>query len=316
MSVVNLRTSMLFINPGSTCYVQAAKLRTVNPAASKILDVLGGNAQGIWVGGWMPWTTGMVVEVNRLFTLAAGKIIPFVIYNIPDRDLGNDSAGGAADSTAYKAFIDLFCAGLAGRPAIVVLEPDATSMIDSMTPTGQAERYSLLAYAVEKISAAGGLVLVDCGDSGWQDPAKMADKLIRAGVLGAHGIASNVSHFRKTVDEHAYCQTILAKLHDDHGANLRYMIDSGRNGNGPYEVKPGQSEEIGWQNPPSAGCGIRPSLKPNPYLYPGCDGWCWFKGVASSDGDREGAPPAGSFYLEQAVRHYWQAKPTFPEIEF
>ncbi|MFJ7303221.1 glycoside hydrolase family 6 protein [Streptomyces sp. NPDC099088] len=49
----------------------------------------------------------------------------FVACNIPHRDCGRYSAGGAADAEAYRRWIGQVADALAGSRALVVLEPDA-----------------------------------------------------------------------------------------------------------------------------------------------------------------------------------------------
>ena len=48
-----------------------------------------------------------------------------VAYNVPGRDCGSYSAGGAAGVDAYLSWVGSFAAALGDRPAVVVLEPDA-----------------------------------------------------------------------------------------------------------------------------------------------------------------------------------------------
>ena len=58
-----------------------------------------------------------------------------VLYNIPHRDCGQFSRGGAADGDAYRAWVDQVAAGIGDRPATVVLEPDAIlHLVDGCTP--------------------------------------------------------------------------------------------------------------------------------------------------------------------------------------
>ena len=56
-----------------------------------------------------------------------------VAYNLPFRDCAQYSAGGAADTAAYKAWIDGFAAGIGDRAATVILEPDGLGIIPHYT---------------------------------------------------------------------------------------------------------------------------------------------------------------------------------------
>jgi endoglucanase len=184
-----------------------------------------------------------------------------------------------------------------------------------MDSAGRAERYDCLNYGVDKLTAAGALVYLDAADSGWSNPTTMSEALLKAGVLRARGFSTNVAHHRTTKNEHIYATAICEKIQVAHGVKLKYLIDTGRNGNGPYDLKPGQSSQVAWCNNPRAGIGPRPTLKLSTVAYPYCDGLVHVKGL-SSDGSREGAPSAGSNYPENALRLYWQANPKFPAIDF
>lgn len=60
---------------------------------------------------------------------AAGETPVLVAYNLPFRDCEQYSAGGAANSAAYAAWIAGLAAGIGSRPAIVILEPDGIGVI-------------------------------------------------------------------------------------------------------------------------------------------------------------------------------------------
>lgn len=307
---VDLKTKTLWVNPNSAAKTQADKWRQSNPDGAKIFDVLATIPFANWFGGS---TDGD--DVDALLDKVGDQITTLVVYNIPQRDLGNYSAGGASSATAYKAWIDSIASGIKGRLCFVVVEPDALAMISRMDDAGRAERFVCINYAVDKLTAAGAYVYIDAADSAWSNPNTMSDLLVKAGVLKARGFASNVAHFRHTKNEHIYATEICEKIKAAHGVELVYILDTGRNGNGPYDLKPGMSSQVAWCNPPHAGFGLRPTLKINKKAYPYCDATLWVKGL-SSDGSREGAPDAGQPYPEQVVRMYWQARPAFPPIDF
>ena len=93
------------------------------------------------------------------FTEAAAKAdrdALLVLYNIPHRDCGQFSKGGAADGDAYRAWLDKVAKGIGDRAATVILEPDALPhLVDGCTPQEfHEERYDLLKGAVEQAQAA------------------------------------------------------------------------------------------------------------------------------------------------------------------
>lgn len=94
----------------------------------------------------------------RGFTEAAAKAdreALLVLYNIPHRDCGSYSKGGAADGNAYRAWLDGVLKGIGNRATTVILEPDALPHIeDKCTPQQfHEERYALLTEAVGKLKS-------------------------------------------------------------------------------------------------------------------------------------------------------------------
>ncbi|WP_246273930.1 glycoside hydrolase family 6 protein [Phytohabitans houttuyneae] len=164
----------------------------------------------------------------------AGRTPILVVYNIPNRDCSGASAGGMPSHAAYRAWIDQVSAGLAGRPATVVLEPDVLpQMSNCLDAAQQGQVQQSMAYAVRKLKAASprAKVYLDAGHSNWLPPAEIARRLVGAGVKsGADGIATNVSNYRSTRDEVAYAKRVLATIGV---AALRAVVDTSRNGNGP-----------------------------------------------------------------------------------
>jgi endoglucanase len=125
-------------------------------------------------------------------------------------------------------------AGLAGRPAYIVLEPDVLPIMSScMSPDQQAQVQASMAYAGQTLKAASSQARVyfDIGHSNWLSPGEAANRLLGAQVTAnADGIATNTSNYRTTEDEIAWATAVL----DGVGApDLGAVIDTSRNGNGP-----------------------------------------------------------------------------------
>jgi endoglucanase len=302
--VTSIRGRPLWLNPNTLATSQARLWRSSNPKGAAIMDQLGAVPTALWIGDWAPWDGDTSGAVRRTLQSAGTALVCFVVYNIPWRDLGNYSEGGLA-AAEYRAWIRKVAAGI-DRHCLVVLEPDALAMAaDRMTGAQRNERMTLLADAVDVLTTAGAWVYLDAGDSDWIPAPTMAERLRLAGVARARGVALNVSHFEHQVEERRYAGELRALL----GDRVNYVIDSCRNGRGPYELKAGEHAHAGWCNPPGVvGLGLRPSTAP---IGAGCDAQLWVKGPVSSDGTREGAPAAGSAYPEQAVRMYHRALPRF-----
>ncbi|MFE6283233.1 glycoside hydrolase family 6 protein [Streptomyces sp. NPDC057877] len=233
----------------------------------------------------------------RGFTEAAAKAdrtALLVLYNIPHRDCGQYSGGGAADGDTYRGWIDAVAQGIGDRPATVILEPDAVlHLVDGCTPGEfHEERYDLLKYAIGKLTSLKTTqVYLDAGNAGWGNPDQIFEPLKWAGVDQADGFSVNVSNFYSTEDSIAYGKNLSAKI-----GNKPFVIDTSRNGNGPYtEGDPAEN----WCNPPGRALGETPTTKTADPLV---DAYLWVKRPGESDGECKGGPKAGQWWPEYAMK--------------
>ncbi|WP_369169626.1 glycoside hydrolase family 6 protein [Streptomyces sp. R28] len=232
----------------------------------------------------------------RGFTEAAdkaGRRALLVLYNIPHRDCGQFSEGGAADGNAYRAFVDSVAKGIGDREATVILEPDAVlHMVDNCTAQEyHEERYDLLSGAVAKLKALKNTkVYLDAGNAGWGHPDQIFEPLKRAGIDQADGFSVNVSNFYTTQDSIAYGKELSAKV-----GNKPFVIDTSRNGNGPFTG--GKPDEV-WCNPPGRALGETPTTKTADPLV---DAYVWVKRPGESDGECKGGPKAGEWWAQYAL---------------
>src|SRR5262245_16450129 len=145
---------------------------------------------------WFGADANITDDVNTLLSAAAqaGQVPVLVAYNIPGRDWGGFSSGGAASSAEYLSWLDRFAAGLGQKPAIVIVEPDAVAQaVDGCMPSDQvAERFRLVRAAVEKLSAdRSAIVYLDAGNAGWPNRPEFASALRQAGAEEASGLVVN-----------------------------------------------------------------------------------------------------------------------------
>ena len=254
----------------------------------------------------------------------AQRRVPILVaYNAPFRDCAQYSAGGATDTTAYKAWIDGFAAGIGGDPAVVILEPDSLGIIpynttiygaaDWCKPTvtdasgnpvaapgaSPDERYAQLNYAVDAIEAKAprAMVYLDGTHSSWLGVGEAAYRLVKAGVQRAQGFFLNVSNYQPNVElaqfgtwvsdcvtaatagadwaaghfdwcpsqydpalgyavnyAPEYAATVTAGLVNMMGgaaATTHFVLDTGRNGQGPWHPTAVYPDAQDWCNPPA-----------------------------------------------------------------
>jgi endoglucanase len=273
-----------FIDPDSNARHQADAWRSSRPADAAQMDKIAGQPQADWFGDWSGDIQSAVA--GRVSTIrAAGALPVLVAYDIPLRDCGGYSSGGATSPDAYRSWIRSFAAGLGSGPAAVILEPDALAGMDCLSSADQGTRLSLLADAVSVLSShAGTAVYLDAGHSHWQSAAEMASRLRGAGVDQARGFSLNVSNTFTTSDERTYGDAISAQIGGKH-----FVIDTSRNGLGSNGE---------WCNPPGRALGDRPTASTGDPL---ADAYFWIKPPGESDGTCNGGPPAGEWWADYAL---------------
>lgn len=240
---------------------------------------------GRWFGGW---NTNVQADVSRTVMAAAqsGTIATLVAYNIPVRDCGSYSAGGANSSAAYRAWIQSFANGIGSNKAIVILEPDALPGLDCLSIDGQRQRLSDIAFAVNALASTGAATYLDAGNYTWQSASVMAERLKSANVASARGFSLNVSGYGWTENSINYGQQLVSAL----GGGKGFVIDTSRNGNGPA---PGNE----WCNPRGRALGKIPSTNTG---VSSLDAYLWVKVPGESDGTCNGGPAAGEWWNEMA----------------
>ncbi|MET9884357.1 glycoside hydrolase family 6 protein [Streptomyces sp. NPDC006430] len=224
---------------------------------------------------------------------AAGRTLVLTAYNIPYRDCGQHSAGGAGDATSYRNWIGAFADGIGDAKAVVVLEPDAVPhVVDGCTRADRHdERFRLLSEAVVRLKKNPHTkVYVDAGNPAWiPDPLKLVEPLYKAGLDRADGFSLNVSNFQPDAAGRAYGARISKATHGKH-----FVIDTSRNGEGPL---PGDGQQA-WCNPPGRALGVPPTDRTGDPLV---DAYLWIKRPGESDGPCRGGPGAGTWWPDYAL---------------
>jgi len=246
---------------------------------------------------WFAGDPQVKSEVQALTTRAAeaGKSALLVTYDIPDRDCGSYSAGGALSGAAYRGWVEQFAAGIGNRTATVILEPDAIpdALVHCLSAAIRNERYALLRFAIHTLKAHPQVtVYLDAGNVGWIHPAaRLAAPLRSAGVAEANGFSLNVSNFFDTATTVAYGSSLSRQLGGEH-----FVIDTSRNGNGPDTTA---ADEPTWCNPPDRALGAAPTTNTG---TPAVDAYLWIKRPGTSDGScRPGEPRAGQWWPQYAL---------------
>jgi endoglucanase len=371
----------LFVNPQSTTLIAAS---TLTGQARADAQLLGSFASANWfTSGTSAEVTAAVSAVTRAAD-ADGSVPVLVAYNLPFRDCAQYSAGGAADTAEYNAWIDAFAAGIGQSRAIVIVEPDGLGIIPWYTTlsgeqewckpaeldaaTAASDRFAQLNHAVDTLAALPNVAsYLDGTHSGWLASGEISDRLIKAGVERTDGFFLNASNYVQTerlqkygswvsdciflsqnswwepsycgsqyypanpddlstwgATDAAYTQAFAdTGLARDAAAQAHFVIDTSRNGQGPWVAPAGKYTDAEvWCNPPGRGAGLRPTTDTGSELI---DAYLWIKVPGESDGqcyrgtggptDPERGivdPAAGQWFPEQARELIELADPALP----
>ncbi|WP_307804746.1 glycoside hydrolase family 6 protein [Streptomyces sp. VRA16 Mangrove soil] len=294
--------------------VRAGQLRDAAGIAAMVAT-----PQAVWFGDQSP------VEVERLVRdivrdAARDDAVPaLVLYDVPGRDCANYSAGGAANTAEYQAWIDAVGRGIGARDALVILEPDSLALLpadcgqDDAQGTKTAARYAEVNYAVDRLEPLPGTrVYLDTGHAGWHTVDSIVPRLIKGGVGRASGFFTNVSNYQSDDANSWYGKLISSCIAYVRGGGdvaecphqwwprdeaqawidahvyvpaarmTHFVTDSSRNGQGPWIPPAGKyTDAQDWCNPPDRGLGARPTLRTGDPLQ---DARLWIKTPGQSDG--------------------------------
>ncbi len=275
-----------YSDPSSSARRAADTRRSVDPVGAAALDKIAASSAADWYGDWNPTDSLSATVADRVATVTASGALPVLVaYDIPHRDCGSYSAGGAAVAAAYQRWIGQLASGIGNRKAVVVLEPDALPQMDCLNAADQRERTGLLAAAVGTLSALPATsVYLDSGGATWQPASVMAPRLLAAGADRARGFSLNVTCDTSNDLNLAYGREVSRLLHGQ-----TFVLDSSRNGLGGGDT---------WCNPTGRALGLRMTVQT---AEPLADAFTWIKAPGESDGTCGGGPAAGQFWVDYAI---------------
>ncbi|MFJ9337731.1 glycoside hydrolase family 6 protein [Streptomyces sp. NPDC101733] len=257
---------------------------------AQLLRRISERPMALWMSGGDP---APALRRARAAAKASGQVLLLVAHNIPHRDCGPHSAGGAKDAAAYRAWVGALAGTLADTRAVVVLEPGAVPhVVDGCIPAAlREERYGLLSEAVDRLKRNRNTrVYLDAGHPAWiRDPADLVGPLRKAGLARADGFSLNVSQFRPDAASRSYGAEISRGTGGAH-----FVVDTSRNGAGPPTGEPSKA----WCNPPGRSLGVPPTDRTGDPLV---DAYLWIKRPGESDGPCRGGPEAGGWWPDHAL---------------
>jgi endoglucanase len=279
-----LASLSFYLDPYSNAANQANAWRTSRPADAAVMDTLAKVPTAIWLG---EWSGDVGSYVKNMIQKAKNTTPIFVAYNVPNRDCGGYSQGGASNNAQYTSWISSLAQGIGSDSAVVILEPDGLANVGCLSGSELTNRIALIKSAVTTLKANPNTkVYIDAGHGKWVDPATMSARLNQAGVAIADGFALNVSNFVATSDNVSYGTQVSAQTGGKH-----FVVDTARNGNGP-------TSDNQWCNPSGRAIGAATTANTGNSLV---DGLLWIKTPGESDGTCNGGPSAGAWWPEYAL---------------
>ncbi|MGG7510508.1 glycoside hydrolase family 6 protein [Plantibacter sp. YIM 135249] len=269
----------LYVDPGSSAAKAAAKETGAEKHAAKQLAA---QPTAIWL---LPERYPVSTVADTVASIVAqaeteGRMPVFVVYGVPQRDCGNQSAGGTA-SDEYQAWVGEIASSLKDHRSAVILEPDAVALAPDCGD--RTERMTQLKQATKQLAKAGTDVYLDGGHSTWRPASEMAGLLKEAGIEDARGFATNVSNYNATDSELHYAAQLSELL-----GGKPFVIDTSRNGSGSNGE---------WCNPSGRTIGDEPLTVTASHL----DANLWIKAPGESDGECGGGPQAGVWWPKRAI---------------
>jgi len=235
----------------------------------------------------------MEKSIRRLINRAKPQLPIMVMYNIPNRDVGQHSKGGASSRERYLDFVERFARGIGNDSPIVIYEPDALPHSTLLSEEEQEWRLELMKESLEHLTNnCNGIFYIDVGHSSWLRPEEVTGLLDKVSNPKVRGFSVNVCNYRTTEESIRWGRKICKWREDDY-----FIVDTSRNGQGPLDVE--------WCNPPDRGLGEVPTTKTK---HKRCDAYLWVKIPGESDGGCNGGPKAGMFWGEQAEELVRNAK--------
>jgi len=224
-------------------------------------------------------------SLQRLLRRTAPQLPVLVVYNMPNRDVGQYSKGGAKTRESYLNFLQSFADGIGNNKPILIYEPDSLTHTGDMSTEDASSRISLMKEGIQLLTDnCDALVYIDIGHSNWLSPEEAANLLNKVSNDKVRGFAVNVSNYRTTKESMEWSLKLC-----EHRPQDFFVIDTSRNGNGPHGNE--------WCNPPGRAVGEEPTCNTGEEQ---CDAFLWIKIPGESDGKLNNGPRAGRFWGEMA----------------
>jgi endoglucanase len=282
----------------------ARKLRR-NPKLAhevKLLSVIASQPEAqrfsLYSSGGKPGA--IFAQVQKIFcgnmTADPGSIPIITTYFLYQAGYCESSSEIVAHRPTFERQVDEVAAGIANRPAVMLLELDAIGSSSCMARSGALPQWEAdIRYEIQKVAALPHTVVyVEGGYSDGSSPQYTAKVLNAVGVQSIRGFYTNDTHLNWTIDEIRWGDEVSQLTGGTH-----FIINTADNGRGPkknpHPVKQGNEDLC---NPPGRGAGPTDTTSTG---FPAVDAFLWVHVPGSSSGSCNGGTPSGTFFLGRAL---------------
>jgi endoglucanase len=262
--------------------------------------------KNVWVGRFT--SPNFRVKVQRIFDAAhAQGAVPLltVLRAQSSRCSPTYDGGGPAEDARTREWYRDLASAIGSQGAVIAFEPDSLGTIDCHARSRRDDRYRLLRYGVEQLTALPNVTLyIEAGASDWEGARRMAPKLRKAGIALADGFMLNATHYDWTRANIKYGADLSRRVGGKH-----FVINTAENGRGPIHKRLANGRRLTvWCNPPGRGLGPPPTTDTS---HPLVDAYLWINrpGYAQSCQHRpiKWYVPRAMTYARNATD--WEAPP-------
>jgi len=215
----------------------------------------------------------------------------------------------------FERQVNELAQGIGAHPAVALLELDSIATASCTKGPGSLAAWEQnIRYEINAVSALPHTVVyTEGGYSDANSPRFTASVLNAVGVGRIRGFFTNDTHQNWTIDEIRWAEKVSRMTHGAH-----FIVNTANNGQGP--LRPRNQVKYGREilcNPPGRGLGPRDTTHTG---FPHADAFLWTTIPGNSGGTCHGGPPAGQFFLANALGKATRANsrlgPGFPSRPF
>jgi endoglucanase len=239
-------------------------------------------------------------QVQKIFchnmTADPGAIPIITTYFLYQAGYCETSSEIVSNRPTFERQVNEMVAGIARRPAVMLLELDAIGSSRCMARNGAlAEWEADMRYEINAVSSLPHAVLyIEGGYSDANPPGYTARVLNAVGVRTIRGFFTNDTHMNWTANEMRWGEKVSALTGGAH-----FIINTADNGHGPVLNRhPSRDGNEDLCNPPGRGAGPPTTHATG---YPAVDAFMWIHVPGTSSGRCNGGTAAGTFWLVRAL---------------